>query len=219
MHIAWDVLYGSENSRKVNREHDDVIKWKQFPRYWPFVRRIPRLLMNIPHEGQGCGALMFSLICAWINDCVNNREADDLMRHRTHYDVTVMIMDGLDLRTVCALTRRGGGYFGVAKQWGKWTPQWLSGERINSSSRQIKGQLGSLFRLIMKEQKQSSALLAHFEGNRKGSVMPKALPYDDVVMNISWMIRELRDTFQWDFNHNIKLRWLEKVCEIFVCNI
>ena len=22
--------------------HDDVIKWKQFPRYWPFVRRIHR---------------------------------------------------------------------------------------------------------------------------------------------------------------------------------
>ena len=21
--------------------HDDVIKWKHFPRYWPFVREIP----------------------------------------------------------------------------------------------------------------------------------------------------------------------------------
>ena len=25
-----------------DRLHDDVIKWKQFPRYWPFVRRIHR---------------------------------------------------------------------------------------------------------------------------------------------------------------------------------
>ena len=33
---------------------------------------------------------MFSLIYAWINDCVNNREADDLRRHRAHYDVIVM---------------------------------------------------------------------------------------------------------------------------------
>ena len=25
-----------------NIRHDDVIKWKHFPRYWPFVRGIPR---------------------------------------------------------------------------------------------------------------------------------------------------------------------------------
>ena len=35
--------------------------------------------------------LMFSLICAWINGWVNNREAGDLRRHRGHYDVTVML--------------------------------------------------------------------------------------------------------------------------------
>ena len=29
-------------------------------------------------------------ICAWINSWVNNREADDLRRHRAHYDVIVM---------------------------------------------------------------------------------------------------------------------------------
>ena len=32
-----------------------------------------------------------SLICAWINDWVNNRETGDLRRHRAHYDVTLMI--------------------------------------------------------------------------------------------------------------------------------
>ena len=32
----------------------------------------------------------FSFICAWINGWVNNREADDLRRHRVHHDVTVM---------------------------------------------------------------------------------------------------------------------------------
>ena len=36
------------------------------------------------------GALVFSLICAWIIGWVNNREAGDLRRHRTDYDVTVM---------------------------------------------------------------------------------------------------------------------------------
>ena len=36
---------------------------------------------------------MFSLICAWINGWVNNREAGDLRRHRAHYDVVVMLDD------------------------------------------------------------------------------------------------------------------------------
>ena len=44
--------------------YDDVIKWKQFPRYWPFVRGIHRSPVNSPHKGQWRGALMFSLICA-----------------------------------------------------------------------------------------------------------------------------------------------------------
>ena len=70
--------------------HDDVIKWKHFRRYWPFVRGIHRLPVNSPHKGQGRGVLMFSLICTWINGWVNNREVSDLRRHHTHYDVTVM---------------------------------------------------------------------------------------------------------------------------------
>ena len=47
---------------------------------------------EFPHKGQWRGALMFSLICAWINDWVNNREAGDLRRHRGHYDVNVMVL-------------------------------------------------------------------------------------------------------------------------------
>ena len=70
--------------------HDDVIKWKPFPRHWPFVRGIHRSPVNSPHKGQWCEALMFPLICAWINDWVNTREADGLRRHRALYDVTVM---------------------------------------------------------------------------------------------------------------------------------
>ena len=70
--------------------HDDVIKWNHFPRYWPFVRGIHRSPVNSPHKGQWRGALIFSSSCAWINDCVNNREAGDVRRYRAHYDVTVM---------------------------------------------------------------------------------------------------------------------------------
>ena len=70
--------------------HDDVIKWKHFPRYWPFVRGIHRSPVNSPHKGQWRGAFMFSLVWAWINGWANNREAGGLRLHRTHYDVTVM---------------------------------------------------------------------------------------------------------------------------------
>ena len=71
--------------------NDDVIKWKDFPRYWPFVREIHRSPVNSPHKGQWRRALIFSLICVWTNGWVNSREAGDLRRYRAHYDVIVMI--------------------------------------------------------------------------------------------------------------------------------
>ena len=71
---------------------DDVIKWKHFPRYWPFVRGIYRSPVNSPHKGQWRGDLMLSVTPAWINGLVNNREAGDLRRHRVHYDVILMII-------------------------------------------------------------------------------------------------------------------------------
>ena len=46
--------------------------------------------VNSPHKGQWRGTLMFTLICARINGRVNNREAGDLRRYHTHYNVIVM---------------------------------------------------------------------------------------------------------------------------------
>ena len=46
---------------------DDVIKWKHFPRYWPFVRGIHRWPVDSPHKGQWRGALMCALINGWTN--------------------------------------------------------------------------------------------------------------------------------------------------------
>ena len=40
---------------------DDVIKWKLFLRYRPFVRGIHRSLVNSPHKSQWRGNLMFFL--------------------------------------------------------------------------------------------------------------------------------------------------------------
>ena len=59
--------------------------------YWPFVWGINLSPVNSPNKDQWCGALIFSLICAWINDWVNNREAGDLRCHHAHYDVIVMM--------------------------------------------------------------------------------------------------------------------------------
>ena len=70
--------------------HDDVIKWKHFPHYWPFVWGIHRSPVNSRHKGQWRGDLVFSLICAWINGRVNNGEAGVLRRCRLHVDFTVI---------------------------------------------------------------------------------------------------------------------------------
>ena len=43
--------------------------------------------VNSPPKGQRRGALMFSLICAWMNGLVNS-ETGDLRRHHAHYDIT-----------------------------------------------------------------------------------------------------------------------------------
>ena len=71
--------------------HDGVIRWKSFPRYWPFVGKTHWSPVNSSHKGQRRGALMLSLICAWTNEWANNRNARDLRRHCAHYDVTVIL--------------------------------------------------------------------------------------------------------------------------------
>ena len=75
--------------------------WRHYhlPRYWPFALRIYWSPVNSLHKGQRRGALMFSLICAWINGWVNNCEAGNLRRHCDHFDVTVM---DLNILTVIA---------------------------------------------------------------------------------------------------------------------
>ena len=74
----------------IQHIHEDVIQWKHFPRYRPFVRGIHRSPVNSPHKGHLRGALMFSLIYARINCWINNGKVGDLRRNRAHYDVTVM---------------------------------------------------------------------------------------------------------------------------------
>ena len=70
--------------------YDDVIKWKYFPRYWPFVRGIHRSPVNSRTKASEGRALTFCFIWAWTNGWVNNPKAGDLRRHRDHYYVAVM---------------------------------------------------------------------------------------------------------------------------------
>ena len=68
--------------------HDDVMEWKHFPRYWPFVRGIHRSRW-IPRIKTSEAELLFIFfIFVWINSWVNNREAGDLRHHGAHYDDT-----------------------------------------------------------------------------------------------------------------------------------
>ena len=93
IYISKRAVLPQQNASKA---HDDAIKWKHFPRYWPFARGIHRSPVYSSHKGQWRGALIFSLTCVWINGWANNREAGALRRPRGHYDVTVM-------KTACIL--------------------------------------------------------------------------------------------------------------------
>ena len=87
---TWPLIAWMTTQLTDEKMYYDVIKSKQFPHYWPFVRGIHRSPVNSLHKGQWCGALMFFFIYAWMNTWVNNREAGDLRHYRVHYDVTIM---------------------------------------------------------------------------------------------------------------------------------
>ena len=90
--MCWEITPSKLLHRMslMGQWHDDVIKWKHFPRYWPFLWQIHWSLVNSPQKGQWRGALMFSLTYTRTSNWVHNRGAGDLRRHRAHYDVTVM---------------------------------------------------------------------------------------------------------------------------------
>ena len=79
--------------------HKDIIKWKHFPHYWPFVKGIHQSPMDSPHKGQWCRAPMFYLIGAWTNNSANNWDTSDLNHHCAHHVITVMFPCFSDLVT------------------------------------------------------------------------------------------------------------------------
>ena len=93
---VWHLDTHYNNVTRTPQRHGDVIKWKHFPRNWPFVRGIHRSPVSSPHKGQWRVALMFSLICVSINDWVNNREVGDL-----RVPLNTSEWESMDWRWVC----------------------------------------------------------------------------------------------------------------------
>ena len=81
--------------------HDDVIKWKHFPRYWSFVREFTGHWWLTSTKASDAELLfIYFLICAEINGWVKNRDAGDLRCRLAHYDVTVMWRTDISLKWI-----------------------------------------------------------------------------------------------------------------------
>ena len=87
---AWQGIYVREVNWDIIGFSQGLVTCWAPNLQWLTVRGIYRSLVKFPLKGQWYGALMFSLICACINGWVYKREAGDLGRRSTHYDVTVM---------------------------------------------------------------------------------------------------------------------------------
>ena len=93
MSILWSLIFETSVLSNINSVHIAEITMKTWWRHQmetfsallAFCEGIHRSPVTSPHKDQLHGALLFSLICAWINTWVNNGEAGDLRRHRAHY--------------------------------------------------------------------------------------------------------------------------------------
>ena len=97
--LTWSALYCYRQNELMTglwgyrlSSHDDVIKWKNFPHYWPFCMGNSLVTSEFPAQRPVTQSFDVFFICAWMNSWVNNREAGDLRCHHAHYDITVMIV-------------------------------------------------------------------------------------------------------------------------------
>ena len=58
----YKYIHAFDTSLSVYEYHDDVIKWKHLPRYWPFVRGIPRPPVNSPPDTKASDAELWCLL-------------------------------------------------------------------------------------------------------------------------------------------------------------
>ena len=80
----------------LRADHDDVIKWKHFPRYWLFVWGI-HVTDDFPTQRP-----VTRSFDVFFNLCLNKRLSKQSwgwwFRHRAHYDVIVMQNDIFQLK-------------------------------------------------------------------------------------------------------------------------
>ena len=147
-------------------------------------------------EGQWHGALMLSLIWAWMNGWVNNREAGDFRQHRAHYDVTVMVHNCIDIRSFDTISHLRLDFIG-----GSFQPTLNSGIAdthyngviMGAAASQITG-VSIVYSAVCSDaderKHQSPVSLAFVRGihrwpvtsPHKGPVAQKMFPFDDVIM-------------------------------------
>ena len=84
----WGKLVRNKNVVGVSLVYS--IKWKHFPRYMALCAGNSPVTGEFPAQRPVTRSFDVSLICVWMDCWLNNREADDLRGHCTHYDVTVM---------------------------------------------------------------------------------------------------------------------------------
>ena len=87
--IYFSLFLGPVLSSLVSNSHDSNWDKKVTRR----TTRGPACTRGSHRDYLNCnwrGALLFSLICAWITDWVNNREAGHLRRNHAHYDVIII---------------------------------------------------------------------------------------------------------------------------------
>ena len=85
IYAPYLVRKGELMGVNVGAKHDDVIKWKHFSRYWPFVRGIHRFPSQRPVTQS------FDVFFDLRLNKRFSKDAGDLRRHRAHYGVTVKI--------------------------------------------------------------------------------------------------------------------------------
>ena len=84
-YMRWSTLPSTD---KIS--HYDVITWKRFSHYCPFVRGILRSPVDSPHKGQWFGAFMFPLMPARTDCWTNNREAGEIEIPWRSFDVPAL---------------------------------------------------------------------------------------------------------------------------------
>ena len=186
--------------------HDDVIKWKHFPRYWPFVSGIHGSPVDSPHKGQWRGALMFSLVCAWTNGWSRRRMFETPLRLLWRYCNGRWNLRVADLQMSCTDLTLGYGtrMIALAMVTRVTCPnmqpccptRWYYNDVIMDAIASQITNLTIVYSIVNssadKKKHQSSASLAFVRGihrrpvnsPHKWPVTRKMLPFDDVMWSV-----------------------------------